>query len=517
MTTSTSPRASHQPASRANSVSVEIVARAVRHGPRTALVDGEGEITYAGLVALAENAATQLLGGAADLAEARVAFLVPPGRDYVATQWGVWLAGGVAVPLCLTHPPAEMAYVLADSGATQLVAHPQFEALARELAGAHGLRIVGTEAFRRAGSSASSLPEVSPDRRAMIIYTSGTTGKPKGVVTTHRNIAAQVSSLIEAWEWSAVDRILHVLPLHHLHGIINVLACALWAGAVCEMMPRFEARAVWQRMQAGGLTLFMAVPVIYNRLIAAWEEADAPRREAMTRAGQALRLMVCGSAALPVPVFKKWQEVGGHTLLERYGMTEIGMALSNPLHGDRLSGRVGGPLPGVEVRLVDEAGGTVAGEGRPGEIEVRGPVVFAEYWRRPDETAAAFHDGWFRTGDIAERRDGVYAILGRNSVDIIKTGAYKVSALEIEQELLAHPDIEECAVVGVPDEEWGERVCAAVKWRRGDGLSLDELRAWCKERLAVYKIPSRLLSNVDLPRNAMGKVTKKDVRALFTA
>lgn len=499
-----------------NRFSIEIVARAARHGAHTALVDGEGELSYDSLVARAENAATQLLAGATDLAEARVAFLVPSGRDYVITQWGVWLAGGVAVPLCLTHPPAEMAYVLADSGATLLVAHPQFETLARELAETRGLRVVGTEALRRARPSAATLPEVLPDRRAMIIYTSGTTGKPKGVVTTHRNIAAQISSLIEAWEWSAADRILHVLPLHHLHGVINVLACALWAGAVCEMAPRFDARAVWQRMQAGGLTLFMAVPVIYNRLIAAWEEADATHREAMTRAGRALRLMVCGSAALPVPVFKKWQEVGGHTLLERYGMTEIGMALSNPLHGDRLPGTVGRALPGVEIRLVDEAGYIVSGERQPGEIEVRGPAVFAEYWRRPDETAAVFHDGWFRTGDIAERRGGVYAILGRNSVDIIKTGAYKVSALEIEQELLAHPDIEECAVVGVPDEEWGERVCAAVRWRSGDGLSLDALRAWCKERLAVYKIPSRLLSNVDLPRNAMGKVTKKDVKSLFT-
>lgn len=496
---------------------IEIVARAARHGERSAIVDTEGALTYRDLVTLARRGAAEMLAGAADLAEARVAFLVPPGRDYVATQWGAWLAGGVAVPLCLTHPPAEMAYVLADSGATILVAHPQFSTVARELATAHGLRLVSTGTFRWDGTEDPALPEVSAERRAMIIYTSGTTGKPKGVVTTHRNIAAQITSLIEAWEWSPEDRILHVLPLHHLHGIINVLGCALWAGAVCEMMPRFEAQAVWQRIAAGGLTLFMAVPVIYQRLIGEWEEAAASQREALTRAAGALRLMVCGSAALPVPVFQKWQMVSGHVLLERYGMTEIGMALSNPLHGERRPGTVGRPLPGVEIRLVDETGATVNADEQPGEIQVRGPTVFAEYWRRPQETAAAFHEGWFRTGDIAVRRAGVYAILGRSSVDIIKTGAYKVSALEIEQELLAHPDIEECAVVGVPDDEWGERVCAAIKWRRGDGLSLEELRAWCKPRLAVYKIPSRLLSNVALPRNALGKVTKKDVRALFTS
>jgi malonyl-CoA/methylmalonyl-CoA synthetase len=191
------------------------------------------------------------------------------------------------------------------------------------------------------------------------------------------------------------------------------------------------------------------------------------------------------------------------------------MGLGNPLHGERLPGTVGTPMPGVEVRLVDESGNPVVGDELPGEIEVRGSTVFLEYWQRPGETTAAFHDGWFRTGDIGIRRHGIYSIMGRSSVDIIKTGAYKVSALEIEQELLSHPNIEECAVVGVPDEEWGERVCAAIKWKRGDGLSLEELRVWCKERLAVYKIPSRIISNVTLPRNAMGKVTKKEVGALF--
>jgi malonyl-CoA/methylmalonyl-CoA synthetase len=215
-------------------------------------------------------------------------------------------------------------------------------------------------------------------------------------------------------------------------------------------------------------------------------------------------------------LLEAWREATGHVLLERYGMTEIGMALSNPLHGPRIPGTVGRPLPGVEVRLVDESGRpSVPGE--PGEIEVRGGNVFREYWGRPTETAAAFHDGWFRTGDIAACDDGVYRILGRNNVDIIKTGAYKVSALEIEQELLGRDDVEECAVVGVPDDEWGERVAVAVKWRAGAGASLEELRAWCKERLAVYKVPSRLLAVPELPRNAMGKVVKKDVASLFAA
>lgn len=493
--------------------SVQIVARALGFGPRIALLDGAGSLTYAELAAGALRAAARLRDGRADLDGARVAILVPPGREFVFALWGAWLAGGFAVPLCLTHPPAELDYVLADSDTSILVAHPQFRETAAALARPRNIRILDTDELLDAPPSAG--PDIGPGRPAILIYTSGTTGKPKGVVLTHGNVVAQVTCLVEAWGWVPDDRILHVLPLHHLHGLINVLTCALWAGAACEMMPRFDARPVWQRFNQGGLTVFMAVPVIYKRLIAAWEEADAATRERMSRSCRALRLMVSGSAALPEPTFRRWQEISGHALLERYGMSEIGMALSNPLHGERLPGRVGRPLPGVEVRLVDESGSPL-GEDQTGEIEVRGPGVFFEYWRRPAETAAAFRDGWFRTGDIAVVQQGVYRILGRNSVDIIKTGAYKVSALEIEQELLSHPAIEECAVVGVPDEEWGERVCAAVKWRHGDAVPLEALRAWCKERLAVYKIPRSLLSATELPRNAMGKVTKKAVQQMFT-
>ena len=190
----------------------------------------------------------------------------------------------------------------------------------------------------------------------MILYTSGTTSKPKGVVTTHANVAAQIKSLVDAWEWSASDRILLCLPLHHVHGIINVVGCALWSGATCEMLPRFDANAVWDRIAGGELTLFMAVPTVYTKLIAAWDAASPARRAELSQACSRLRLMVSGSAALPVSTLQRWQEISGHTLLERYGMTEIGMALSNPLRGERVPGSVGTPLPGVEVRLVDEHG-----------------------------------------------------------------------------------------------------------------------------------------------------------------
>jgi malonyl-CoA/methylmalonyl-CoA synthetase len=259
----------------------------------------------------------------------------------------------------------------------------------------------------------------------------------------------------------------------------------------------------------------MAVPTVYSKLIAAWDRASTGDQARMTAACRGLRLMVSGSAALPVSVLDRWREISGHTLLERYGMTEIGMALSNPLRGDRVPGHVGAPLPGVEIRLVDEGGHEVA-PGTQGEIEVRGPGVFQEYLGQPDATRDAFRDGWFKTGDVAVVDAGGYRILGRSSVDIIKTGGFKVSALEIEEVLRDHPGIQECAVVGVQDAEWGERVCAALVPRGGCRLEVETVAQWSRERLATYKVPSRWLAVAELPRNAMGKVVKPDVVRLFS-
>src|SRR5208283_1831233 len=282
----------------------------------------------------------------------------------------------------------------------------------------------------------------------------------------------------------------------------------------CEMLPRFDANAVWERIVSGSLTLFMAVPTVYVKLIAVWDAASPERRIALSQACARLRLMVSGSAALPVSTLARWKEISGHTLLERYGMTEIGMALSNPFRGQRVPGSVGTPLPIVEVQLVSESGQAVA-PGSPGEIEVRGPSVFAEYWGKPDATRDGFRDGWFRTGDTAVVENGVYRILGRTNIDILKTGGHKVSALEIEEALREHPAIAECAVVGVADPEWGERVAAALVLNEGNTLDLPSLRAWAKEFLAAHKLPSRLLVLDALPRNAMGKVMKPAIAAMF--
>lgn len=483
-------------------MSIELINRAERHFGNVAIVDGSDQHSYLVLLEESARVAAALLLGRSDLSEARVAFMVAPGFDYVAVLWGIWRAGGSAVPLCLSHPAPELEYVLDDTGAEIVVVDVAHEERVRRLAEQRGARVVMV-ADARMGEQDVTLPSVVESRRALILYTSGTTSRPKGVVSTHANLRAQMESLVAAWQWRADDHILHVLPLHHTHGIVNVLLCALWSGAACEFLGGFDAQITWHRFLAGGATLFMAVPTIYVKLIAAYEQAPEDRQMSMSGACRQFRLMVSGSAALPVSVFDRWREISGHALLERYGMTEIGMALSNPLHGERRPGTVGQPLPGVEVRLSGE-----------GEIQVRGATVFKEYWGKPDATVQAFADGWFKTGDIAQVEDGYYRILGRSSVDIIKSGGYKISALEIEEALRSHPNVLDCAVVGVEDAELGERIAAAVV--AAHATSGAELREFLNGRIAPYKVPRTWLIVSELPRNAMGKVTKPDVKALFT-
>lgn len=487
-----------------------------RYRGRTAIIDGRGTFTYSELLRTSSSVAAALLAGRGDLQEERIAFAVTPGLPWVATQWGIWRAGGVAVPLPLGSRTPELEYLIDDSRASMLVGDGLALPLLSPIASSRGIRAFAYDELctRQRPELLDIALKVGDERRALILYTSGTSSRPKGVVTTHANITAQIGSLVKAWEWTSDDRIVLCLPLHHVHGIINVVGCALWAGATCQMLPRFDANAVWDCIASGNLTLFMAVPTIYTKLIAVWDTASAERREVLSRGCARMRLMVSGSAALPVRTLLRWKEISGHTLLERYGMTEIGMALSNPLHGDRVPGSVGKPLPDVEVQLVGEDGKPVS-LGTAGEIEVRGPGVFTEYWGQPEATRTAFRAGWFRTGDSAVVENGVYRILGRTSSDILKSGGHKVSALEIEETLRQHPAIAECAVVGVPDSEWGERVAAAVVLNEGQMLDLPSLRTWALKVLATYKVPSRLLVLDALPRNAMGKVVKPSVVELF--
>jgi malonyl-CoA/methylmalonyl-CoA synthetase len=491
-----------------------LIARASLHRDAVAFRTAKSTHSYQELLDRSADLATALLGKEDDLKEARVAVLVPAGFEYVAAQWGIWRAGGIKLPICLSATESEWEYALTDSGVSVVMADAAMAAKIRPLCERLGVRVMDVSQIR--SGSAKALPEISPDRRAMILYTSGTTSKPKGVVTTHANIQAQIESLVEAWEWSAADRVPLFLPMHHIHGIINVTSCALWSGATVEAFERFDLNAILGRVRDDAYTVFMAVPTIYVKLIQALEAASKEDREAIVGGFARMRLMVSGSAALPASVHEQWTALTGQKLLERYGMTEIGMGLSNPYHGERRPGAVGRPLPGVEVRLKAEDGGIVTDENVPGEIQVRGPGVFRDYWNRPEASAESFDGDWFRTGDMAVLETGYYRIMGRLSVDIIKSGGYKLSALEIEAALLEHPLIAECAVIGLSDETWGEAVTAVVVTKGHAPLELSGLRDWCKGRLSVYKVPQRLLVATELPRNAMGKVTKPAVKSLFS-
>jgi len=490
-----------------------LFSRVRNYGEKVAISNTTSQFTYKQLLTDSAALASTLLGDEVDLDEARIAFLAPGGPEYATIQWGIWRAGGVATPLCLSAAEPEFEYSLTDSEASRVIATREQATKVASVCERLEIPLLVLEDLQLVSDKA--LPMLESSRRAMILYTSGTTSKPKGVVTTHGNIQAQIESLIEAWEWQASDRIPLFLPLHHVHGIINVLSCALWMGASIETFPKFECGSIFRRVAEDAYTVFMAVPTIYVKLIEALEDSDDQERSNVVEGFNRMRLMVSGSAALPASVHVKWTELTGQKLLERYGMTEIGMALSNPFHGERRPGSVGQALPLVEVRLKAESGELVTVENEPGEIQVRGPCVFNEYWKRPEITKESFDDGWFRTGDMAVLETGYYRIMGRLSVDIIKSGGYKLSALEIEAALLQHPNIRECAVIGHLDNTWGEVVAAAVVLEAGSNLDLDQLREWCRDRLSHYKLPKKLLVVDALPRNAMGKVTKPAVKELF--
>jgi len=477
-----------------------------------ALVDGDRELSYEDLNHSVNRVIAGLLDGEASLNEERVAFLYPASFEYASLIIGIVAAGGIAVPLSVHASADELSHCLSVAGVKRLLL-PE------------SLRSVGLdEVCEHLSVTQLSVPDL-PDaayppslpitgkQGALIVFTSGTTGKPKAVVHTVESVSAMVTSLIKAWGWLDTDVIPLFLPLHHVHGIVNILLCALWRGATVDLFARFEAERVCEKVVTGSYSVFMAVPTIYVKLIAYLKTLDAAEQNQITQGFAAMRLNVSGSAACPVPLFEEWEALTSQRFLERYGMTELGMALSNPYEGERRPGHVGQPLPGVVIKRVDESGDEVTDASTPGELAVKSPTAFREYWGNPESTAKAFADGWFLTGDIAVIEDGAYRILGRASIDIIKSGGYKLSALEIEATLLEHPDVSEVAVIGIPDDEWGELVaCALVV---SQPLSDDVLTAWARERMSGYKVPRRWHFTEALPRNALGKVTKPSLKSWF--
>lgn len=344
--------------------------RALAFGDRIAIIDRHGRHSYRELFDRSLRLSQEIckLWGcvSGDLQEERVSFLCSNDVSYVVAQWASWMSGGVAVPLYWKHPKAQLEYFIQDSRSSVVVAGQEYVELLSPVAQRLGVPLLPLTPAVYHGPAEQpreqSVPEKEwPNRGAMIFYTSGTTGKPKGALSTHRNIAAVVTGLVRTWAWTENDVILHVLPLHHVHGVVNKLLCPLWVGATCVMLPEFSAQQVWEKFlnsESPRINLFMAVPTIYSKLLDYYDRHfTQPYVQNFVRAvcEEKIRLMVSGSAALPVPLLEKWKSATGHTLLERYGMTEIGMALSNPLTTARLPGSVGTPLPGVEVRIISES------------------------------------------------------------------------------------------------------------------------------------------------------------------
>jgi malonyl-CoA/methylmalonyl-CoA synthetase len=456
------------------------------------------------------NALTEIGLGPGD----RVAVQVEKSPQSLFLYLACLRAGLVYLPLNVAYQRAELAYFLRDGEPGLIVARPQSEAMMKELADETTRAPVLTLDDAGAGSLAGlaqaaddafETADTGADDLAVIIYTSGTTGRSKGAMLTHRNLLSNAAALVSTWRFSERDVLLHALPMFHVHGLFVANHCALTAGATLLWHRRFDPAAIIPALARA--TVLMGVPTYYVRLLA---EPGFGRAHC---AG--IRLFISGSAPLLAETHREFEARTGHRILERYGMSEAGMITSNPLDGERRPGSVGFPLPGVSVRIADEADRAQA-PGQVGAIQIRGDSTFRGYWRMPDETREEFTaDGWFRTGDVGVTdADGYLAIVGR-AKDLIITGGYNVYPKEIELAIDDLPGVAESAVVGVAHPDFGEAVTAAVVPKPGVALDGGRLIEALKTRLANYKVPKRIVVVEELPRNAMGKVQKNLLRDRF--
>ncbi|MFG2759844.1 acyl-CoA synthetase [Streptomyces wuyuanensis] len=471
----------------------------VRHRP--ALRFGDRELTY-GALASAAGATAERIAGAG-----RVAVWATPTPETAVGVVAALLAGVPAVPLNPRTGELELSHIVGDSAPRLVLAGPDDE-LPPALAGSERIDVRAAGAGEEPVGGGGGLPaEPGPEAPALIVYTSGTTGPPKGAVLPRRAIAATLDALADAWAWTGDDVLVQALPLFHVHGLVLGVLGPLRRGGSVRHLGRFSAEGVGRELGAGGTMLF-GVPTMYHRLA---EAVGGDRELARSLAGA--RLLVSGSAALPVHDHERLFAATGRRVVERYGMTETLMNTSVRVDGEPRPGSVGLPLPGVELRLVEEDGTEITdldGE-TVGEIQVRGPNLFTGYLNRPDATAAAFDGDWFRTGDMAVRApDGQVRIVGRKATDLIKSGGYKIGAGEIENALLEHPQVREAAVTGEPDDDLGERVVAWVVPADPAGPpSADELADHVTARLAPHKRPRTVRFLDALPRNDMGKIMKR--------
>jgi malonyl-CoA/methylmalonyl-CoA synthetase len=446
----------------------------------------------------------------------RVAIQLSKCLEFILIHLATIRIGAISLPLNLAYPPDELKYFLEDSGAKLFFAldssREKIQSILPTLPDLQECVFLNPsepEQFNSLlpTSPVSNLqsPISNTSDTAVIIYTSGTTGRPKGAEITHGNLISNLQSLHEAWGWNSDDILLHVLPIFHVHGLFVALHGALHVGATTLMMREFNALRTLELLSSGQCTVFMAVPTIHKRLL------DMPNADQFDLSR--VRLITSGSDRLPDEVFTGFQKTFGYTLLERYGMTETGMNCSNPLRGERRMGSVGMPLPGVEVRIVHSETGEILPQGEIGDVQLHGPNVFKGYWRQPGKTSASFSaDGWFKTGDLGYlEADGYLTLCGR-SKDLIISGGLNIYPPEVERVLMEHPAISACAVIGCPDAEWGEKVTAVVVLNKTESSSAEELMRFCRQKLAPYKSPKSIVFRDALPRNAMGKVQKAELR-----
>ncbi|MFF3751642.1 acyl-CoA synthetase [Streptomyces sp. NPDC002018] len=473
---------------------------------RPALRFGDRTLTHAELADAAGSLAVRVAGAR------RIAVWATPTLGTAVGVVAGLLAGVPVVPVNPRSGARELAHIVSDSAPSLVVAEPgvvlppALAALDRVDTGAVGTGADGTPATEPSGP-ALPFPEHAPQSPALIVYTSGTTGPPKGAVLPRRALTATLDALEDAWQWTADDVLVHALPLFHVHGLILGILGPLRRGGSVRHLGRFDTGGVTRALSSGATMLF-GVPTMYHRIAEA-----LPSDPALAEALSGARLLVSGSAALPVHDHRRIAAATGRRVIERYGMTETLMNTSVRADGEPRAGTVGVPLRGVALRLVDESGDTIeAFDGETvGEIQIRGANLFTEYLNRPDATEAAFTDGWFRTGDMAIRDpDGYVRIVGRKATDLIKSGGYKIGAGEIENVLLEHPGVREAAVTGEPDPDLGERIVAWIVPAHAEAPpSAEELADHVAAQLAAHKRPRTVRYLDALPRNEMGKIMKR--------
>jgi malonyl-CoA/methylmalonyl-CoA synthetase len=442
----------------------------------------------------------------------RIAAQVEKSAEALLVYLGALRAGGVYLPLNTAYTEGEIRYFLGDAEPTLFVCRPeqqaQMEGVAREAGVPHvltlGERGDGSlwDRVRAATAGGVDVPR-SKDDLAAFLYTSGTTGRSKGAMLSHGNLASNAEALRDTWQFTAADRLLHALPIFHTHGLFVATNITLMAGGSMLFLPRFDLGEMMRLLPRA--TAMMGVPTFYTRLLS---RPDF-NRELVAH----MRLFVSGSAPLSAETHKEFKERTGHAILERYGMTETNMNTSNPYEGDRIPGSVGKPLPGVELRIADPETGAVLPQGEIGMIEIRGPNVFKGYWRMPEKTKAEFRDdGFFISGDLGFVDGRGYVYISGRGKDLIISGGFNVYPAEVEGAIEALPCVAECAVIGVPHADFGEGVVAVVIPKPGASLDEKEMLRILGTELAKYKLPKRIILAESLPRNAMGKVQKNELR-----